>query len=175
LEPASGLRAAIIDTEGWCRGIVYLALTEGADGPWFDVMRLDQFTTLPVAPSDRTAEAVAPWQEMETEVERHRPLDQLVPLEWVQAEANTKRMLGLFLGLAAQPLEDAKMLLPMARARGKKPDAFYKRLVTWVTYCTDHGIAFGPRIAADNDVALSTVHAWVREARRRGLLGEASR
>ena len=58
---------------------------------------------------------------------------------------------------------------------GKKPDTFYEQLAAYVEFCEEHGIAFGPRIAADNDVAVGTVHSWVREARRRGLMTEGRR
>jgi hypothetical protein len=80
---------------------------------------------------------------------------------------NTKQNVALILSLKDQPVDQPpKMALPH-RGYGKKLDTFYERLATYVDYCQAHGIAFGPRLADDNGVAVGTVDSWVREARRR--------
>lgn len=63
------------------------------------------------------------------------------------------------------------MKLPEAMLRQRaRPDAFYKRVAALVQYRKEHGIAFGPRIAKDNDVSENTVRYWIHEARKRGFL-----
>lgn len=63
---------------------------------------------------------------------------------------------------------------------GKKPDSFYEQVATrwtWLTITKPRG---GPRrpaneLAEANDVPVTTVHRWVKEARRRGMLAPGSR
>ena len=60
-------------------------------------------------------------------------------------------------------------------ASGRKPDEFYRSLAEQYSWLA----AAGPRpaaiLAAINHVPPSTVHRWVREARRRGLLAPGER
>jgi hypothetical protein len=57
-----------------------------------------------------------------------------------------------------------------------KPDGFYENvaeLYYWLTSDGDRGAA--KRIAQANRVPATTVHAWIKEARRRGLLAPGRR
>ena len=63
---------------------------------------------------------------------------------------------------------------------GKKPDSFYEQLAarwTWLTITRPRGGRHRPasELAEANGVPVSTVHRWVKEARRRGILGPGSR
>jgi hypothetical protein len=66
-----------------------------------------------------------------------------------------------------------KPRLPRRPARGRYPDSFYERLAALYRYHVARGDHPAQRIAADEEVPVSTVHRWIREARRRGTPGPA--
>jgi hypothetical protein len=75
-----------------------------------------------------------------------------------------------------EPGLPVRMRLPRTPAMtGRKPNSFYEQVAFFVQQLNDRGIAVGPRLAADNDVPVSTVHRWIKEARKRGLLKEGGR
>jgi hypothetical protein len=55
------------------------------------------------------------------------------------------------------------------------PNAFYERLAAMYRTLSASGMPPAPNIAAANNVPVTTVHRWVAEARRRGVLGPARR
>jgi hypothetical protein len=178
LEPTTGLRAVAIDGEGWWRGILTLARDPDPAGPMFEIRHIEEMNRQPFDERPQPTELVE-WFAWNNELIAHtRPITGAFPFDWALAEVNTKQKVAEILALSGQPVDaPPKMLLPMMRdasgkptASGKRPDAFYQRLATYVAYCTEHGIAFGPRLAEDNNVTTTTVHGWVREARRRGLM-----
>lgn len=52
----------------------------------------------------------------------------------------------------------------------KRPDSFYQQVAERYLWLTSQGKGPADELAAANDVPASTVHRWVREARRRGIL-----
>jgi hypothetical protein len=53
-------------------------------------------------------------------------------------------------------------------------DDFYQRVADLYSWCARWSVAPAPALAAANEnVPVSTVHAWIKEARRRGLLAPA--
>jgi DNA invertase Pin-like site-specific DNA recombinase len=66
-----------------------------------------------------------------------------------------------------------KLRIPKAT---KKPNDFYRRVAQIFSELQRQGIK-GPanEVAAANEVPVSTVHRWLKEARRRGLLGPGQR
>jgi hypothetical protein len=59
----------------------------------------------------------------------------------------------------------------------KKPDAFYQRVGELYTMLADAGSRRPAQEIADANegVEVTTVHRWIKEARRRGLLGSGRR
>jgi hypothetical protein len=58
-----------------------------------------------------------------------------------------------------------------AEGVSKKPDEFYVRVAKAYSWLAGRTSRPAAELAERNDVPLSTVHRWVKEARRRGLLG----
>lgn len=60
--------------------------------------------------------------------------------------------------------------LPVPEGRGRYPDSFYQRVGELYSYleATEGGAASS--LADANDVPVTTIHRWVKEARRRGFL-----
>ncbi len=54
------------------------------------------------------------------------------------------------------------------------PDAFYARVTDAYRYLVDNRQAPAPALAEANNVPVTTVHRWVREARKRGIMNAAS-
>ncbi len=63
-------------------------------------------------------------------------------------------------------------LVPGAKAKGRKgkPEGFYERVSQAYSFASRQTRAPAARIAEANDVPTATVHGWISEARRRGLL-----
>jgi hypothetical protein len=57
--------------------------------------------------------------------------------------------------------------------RRRLSDDFYRRVADLYSWCAVSGVAPAPALSEANDVAETTVHAWVKEARRRGVLAPA--
>lgn len=57
----------------------------------------------------------------------------------------------------------------------KRPDHFYRELAQTFTEVARWSSAPAQEIATASGVPVTTVHRWVKEARRRGLLGRARR
>jgi hypothetical protein len=53
----------------------------------------------------------------------------------------------------------------------RKPDDFYRRVAQAYSWLAGRTPRPAAELAERNDVPLSTVHRWIKEARRRGLLG----
>jgi hypothetical protein len=66
----------------------------------------------------------------------------------------------------------AKLAISTGR---KRPDAFYARVAEIYGDLAKETDAPATVMAEANDVPVSTVHRWVKEARRRGLLGAGRR
>jgi hypothetical protein len=171
------------DGDGWARGTIFLAHDPDPAGSWFQIRKIEQYNRQPHDPGDEPTDPTE-WVAWNNELLAHeRPIVEPFPVEWALSQVNAKQMIGLLTALSTQPLEGPpRMLLPMMRdstgkplPSGKRPDAFYRRLAEYVTYCQEHGIAFGPRLAEDNQVTVAAVHGWVREARARGIMEEAER
>jgi hypothetical protein len=58
---------------------------------------------------------------------------------------------------------------------GKRPDEFYRAVAQAYSWLAGRERRPAKELAAINDVPASTVHRWVKEARRRGLLGPGRR
>lgn len=58
---------------------------------------------------------------------------------------------------------------------GKRPDAFYRAVAEAYSWLAGHVRRPAVELAAINDVPPTTIHRWVKEARRRGLLGPGRR
>jgi hypothetical protein len=77
--------------------------------------------------------------------------------------------------------EAAPARRPPLRFRGakerKKPPAFYEQIADayrWLVH-HDHDASPAERLRKENEVPVSTTHRWIKEARRRGLLGPGAR
>lgn len=97
------------------------------------------------------------------------------PVEWIEKTANEPGMMQVILDSmhevpthtgSVQPMR----LPPVMLENRERPDAFYTRVAAYVRICKSNRIAYGPRLAADNNVSEGTVRSWVHEARTRGLL-----
>lgn len=62
-----------------------------------------------------------------------------------------------------------------ALSGGKRPDAFYRDVAEAYSWLAGRERRPAKSLAAINEVPASTVHRWVKEARRRGLLGPGRR
>ncbi len=62
-------------------------------------------------------------------------------------------------------------------AEQRKPDSFYEQVAArWTVVHVIWGSKNpAKKLAEANDVPVSTVHRWVKEARRRGILGPGQR
>lgn len=58
---------------------------------------------------------------------------------------------------------------------GKRPDEFYRAVAEAYSWLAGRGRRPAPELAAINGVPPTTIHRWVKEARRRGLLGPGRR
>ncbi len=65
-----------------------------------------------------------------------------------------------------------KMKIPTGH---RKPDSFYEQVADRFGYLSTVSERPAAELAAANDVPPTTVHGWVREARRRGLLPSGER
>jgi hypothetical protein len=63
--------------------------------------------------------------------------------------------------------------LPKVPAGAAYPDTFYERVAVAYRAYMRMGVAPAQRIAEDSSAPVSTVHRWIREARRRGHLAPA--
>lgn len=70
--------------------------------------------------------------------------------------------------LVEHPRPPLKLRVPSGR--GKKPDAFYERVAKAYQWLAAHGGKPASVLAEQNNVPVTTVHRWVKEARARGLL-----
>ncbi len=57
----------------------------------------------------------------------------------------------------------------------RRPDVFYERVARAYSWLAEQGNRPAAVLAEVNEVPVSTVHRWVKEARRRGLLGPGRR
>lgn len=67
------------------------------------------------------------------------------------------------------------LVLPVNEGGRRRPDTFYRRVVELHSYLAAEGSGRpAAEIAEANDVPVTTVHRWMKEARQRGLVeGEA--
>jgi DNA-directed RNA polymerase specialized sigma24 family protein len=75
----------------------------------------------------------------------------------------------------AIPVEPALNLEGANSRAGKRPDAFYRAVADAYSWLAGHGRRPAVELAAINGVPPTTVHRWVKEARRRGLFGPGRR
>jgi hypothetical protein len=68
-----------------------------------------------------------------------------------------------------------RLKLRIPEGPGKKPDEFYRQVADRFTYLGTVSTRPANELAAANDVNVSTIHGWVKEARRRGLMPAADR
>jgi ABC-type amino acid transport substrate-binding protein len=72
---------------------------------------------------------------------------------------------------AVVPRYEVAPVVPVPEGRGKYPDSFYRRVADRYSALQASGERDVARQIADaNEVPLTTVHRWVKEARRRGFL-----
>jgi hypothetical protein len=114
-----------------------------------------------------------------------RPIDtetwRRVPLGYLEQMANLPEPRSQVLGPSrdeviaavgpARPVRP-RYRLP-SRPRGRYPDGFYDALAGAYHWAVLERRAPAQTIAEVNDVPVTTVHRWIREARRRGLLPPA--
>jgi hypothetical protein len=91
-----------------------------------------------------------------------------VPLATLDRTANNLR--EILDGLDELPLPRRT-----AGARPEDPDAFYKRVALRYARVVEDTHAPAPVLAEEAGVPVTTVHRWIREARRRGYLPPARR
>jgi len=60
-----------------------------------------------------------------------------------------------------------RLQVPSAR---KRPDSFYQQVAERFLWLTEKGRKPAVELAEANGVPVTTVHRWVKEARRRGIL-----
>jgi hypothetical protein len=77
------------------------------------------------------------------------------------------------------PLNDVKQAVAIRRRRStrlmvpegpRKPDSFYRRVAVTYSALADHSTRPAAELAEANGVPTTTVHRWVKEARKRGFL-----
>jgi hypothetical protein len=68
-----------------------------------------------------------------------------------------------------------RLKLRIPEGPGKKPDEFYRQVADRFTYLGTVSTRPANELAAANDVNVTTIHGWVKEARRRGLMPAADR
>jgi hypothetical protein len=66
----------------------------------------------------------------------------------------------------------ARLFMPEHGGR-RYPDEFYRKVAELYSWCVVTGVAPAPAIAAANKKPVATVHRWISEARRRGVLAPA--
>ena len=57
----------------------------------------------------------------------------------------------------------------------RKPDSFYEQVAERFTYLASRSERPAQELAEANEVPVTTIHGWVKEARRRGLLAAGER
>lgn len=67
-----------------------------------------------------------------------------------------------------------RLRIPVPKGQ-KRPDDFFGRVAAAYSYLAGHTRRPATELAARNDVPVTTVHGWIKEARRRGLLGPGRR
>lgn len=76
---------------------------------------------------------------------------------WARRPAQSERSRGPSL----------KLRIPTDR---KRPDSFYRQVAERFQWLAERGSQPAKELAAANDVPVTTVHRWIKEARRRGIL-----
>jgi hypothetical protein len=66
----------------------------------------------------------------------------------------------------------ARLFIPQLGGR-RYSDDLYRKVAGLYSWCVVAGVAPGPAIAEANDKPVATVHRWIGEARKRGLLAPA--
>jgi len=74
---------------------------------------------------------------------------------------------------AAHRTPFVKVKLPKVPAGAAYPDTFYERVAVAYRAYLRMGVHPAQRIAEDSNAPVTTVHRWIREARRRGHLAPA--
>jgi len=90
-----------------------------------------------------------------------------IPLRRLEAEANGVSVASAELGLKKAP--------KLHRPDGRDPDAFYRAVATHYRWHAALSSKPAALMAEAADVPVTTVHRWIREARRRGHLPKARR
>jgi len=87
-----------------------------------------------------------------------------------RALAQLDRLIDDAMRERSTPPKRSELRLPRHKGTGKKPDSFYMALATAYSRLVHHRMRPAAELAAANNVPLTTVHRWVREARARGFL-----
>jgi hypothetical protein len=99
--------------------------------------------------------------------------------EQERGEANTRATWGTSPEAQAAHRQMEKLATPRLRLRipegQPKPDDFYRRVALAYSYLAGTTSRPARELADKNDVPASTVHGWVKEARRRKLLAPGER
>jgi hypothetical protein len=128
------------------------------------------------------------WEPVELRMDAERPLDSTMlrraPLAAMESVANGVAREDLESRLhwddpkpwwRPPSLEPGQLWLPDTRARskirpGSKPDEFYQRVAAIYSFKAAASSRPAVEMANANGVPVTTVHRWVKEARRRGFL-----
>jgi hypothetical protein len=180
------------DASGWAR--FFSPVYEGADtvrvrfgreskgGAW---VAREIFVTFSHRVSGRTLRDL-PVGRMEAAVNRpehHAALSGLLPAEftvmlpWPEDVPTPGGKIPWWIKpprLQPEPAPDLALAIPPTV---RKPDSFYEEVAGKFAYLATRSTRPANELADANDVPVTTVHGWVKEARRRGLLpsGERSR
>jgi hypothetical protein len=68
-----------------------------------------------------------------------------------------------------------RLRIAVPKGGQKHPDDFYRRVAAAYSDLAGRSRRPAAELAAKNDVPVTTVHRWIKEARRRGLLGPGRR
>lgn len=102
---------------------------------------------------------------------RHPELRQAGSFPFIPADSEVPHFLSTW---ARRPIEDVSESLPTLKLKvpdaGKKPDQFYERVAELYLWLSSRGKRPAEELAEANDVPVTTVHRWVKEARRRDIL-----
>jgi hypothetical protein len=169
-EPLYGLKALVIDPDR-DRWHATAHLEGGPDGRLVvrsvelqshaDRLDVEQWRAFPLA----RVESEANQPDMYQLLWEHRHMKP--PTDDPRLEINARAM-------AAKRRLPMRSLHEWTELPGKKPDAFYKQVAARYRYYVAHGMAPAKEIAEDSDLPVTTVHRWIREARRRKLLEPTS-
>jgi hypothetical protein len=103
-----------------------------------------------------------------------------LPLRAIEAAANSEMgrfVIGASVGLTDpatyamwQARKRPALKLRNPAGRGRKPDTFYRKVAAAYEWLSQQGRGPASELAKVNEVPVTTVHLWIKEARARGFL-----